>query len=118
MDNHLFDSELKLMELLWEREPISAKELSLMAQTRIGWNKNTTYTVLKKLVAKGHVERSEPKFMCRSLISREQVQRQETKGLLQRFFGGSKKALFSALLEDESMTPEELDALRNMIEEH
>ena len=26
----LFDSELKVMELIWEREPVSAKELSLL----------------------------------------------------------------------------------------
>lgn len=118
MEDRFYDSEMKLMELVWEQEPVSAKALSLLAEERIGWNKNTTYTVLKKLVAKGRVERSEPGFMCRSLISREAVQQQEARGLLERFFGGSKKALFSALLEDESTTPEELDALRRMIEEH
>ena len=50
MEKHLFDSELRLMELLWEQEPISAKELSLVAAARLNWNKNTTYTVIKKLV--------------------------------------------------------------------
>ena len=38
----LFDGELKLMELLWANEPVSAKQLSILAEDRIGWNKNTT----------------------------------------------------------------------------
>ena len=56
----LFDSELRLMELIWANDGCTAKELSLLAADQIGWNKNTTYTILKKLVAKEAVERIEP----------------------------------------------------------
>ena len=35
---------------------------------------NTTYTVIKKCLAKGAVERREPKFVCHALISREEAQ--------------------------------------------
>ena len=48
MDKKLFDSELKVMELIWAHEPISAKELSVLAEGEYSWNKNTTYTVIKK----------------------------------------------------------------------
>ena len=116
MEQKLFDSELKVMELIWEREPISAKSVSLLAADRYGWNKNTTYTVIKKLEAKGMLHREEPGFVCTSLISRDEVCRTETQGLIDKLFGGSRKALFSALLEDESISAEELDELRTMIE--
>ena len=116
MEQKLFDSELKVMELIWEREPISAKSVSLLAADRYGWNKNTTYTVIKKLEAKGVLHREEPGFVCTSLISRDEVCRTETQGLIDKLFGGSRKALFSALLEDESISAEELDELRAMIE--
>ena len=46
----LFDSEAKVMEIIWDKSPISAKEISLIAAEKIGWNKNTTYTVIKKLM--------------------------------------------------------------------
>ena len=49
----LYDSEMKIMELIWRKEPVSAKELSLIARDEIGWNKNTTYTVIKKAIEKG-----------------------------------------------------------------
>ncbi|UKI13543.1 MAG: BlaI/MecI/CopY family transcriptional regulator [Oscillospiraceae bacterium] len=41
------------MELIWAHEPISAKELSVLADQEFGWNKNTTYTVIKKLRQRG-----------------------------------------------------------------
>ena len=111
----LFDSELKVMELIWANEPISAKELSILADKEFGWNKNTTYTVVKKIEAKGYIKRSDPGFVCSSLISRKDVCVSETKGLIDRLFGGSKKALFSSLIEDENLTQKEIDELRELI---
>jgi predicted transcriptional regulator len=116
MENRLFDSELKLMELVWETEPVSAKQLSLTAAERFGWNKNTTYTVLKKLVEKRVISRGDPGFMCNSLIGREDVRRAETETLIKKLYGGSRKALFSSLLEDETISADELDELKRLIE--
>lgn len=116
MEIKLFDSELKLMELLWENEPVSAKQLSLIAENTIGWNKNTTYTVIKKLVEKGIILRSEPGFVCSSIVKKEEVRKAETESLVNKLYNGSKKALFSTLLEDETLSSEELNELRRMIE--
>ncbi len=116
MDIKLFDSEIKVMELVWVHEPISAKQLSVLAANSIGWNKNTTYTILKKLVSKGYIKRTDPNFICTSQISQEDVRRAETRSLTERLFGGSRAALFSALLADEELSEEELHELRRMIE--
>ena len=113
----LSEGEFKLMEMLWENEPVSAKELSLIAAERIGWNKNTTYTVIKKLNEKGVILRTEPNFICRACIEREEVRREETLGLIKKLYNGSKKALFSALLDDEMIEDAELLELRAMLEE-
>lgn len=114
----LFEGELKLMELLWANEGATAKELSLLAAEKIGWNKNTTYTVIKKLVSKGAIERSEPDFVCRSLITREGTGRDEAKEVLRSFFGGSVKALFSSFMADGTLSAEEAAELRILIDKH
>ena len=116
MKEKLFDSEVKVMEIVWEKNPISAKEISLIATETIGWNKNTTYTVIKKLEAKGFINREDPGFICTPLISREKVQKGEAKSLVKKVFGGSRKALFSALLEDEPLSEEEVVELRKLID--
>ena len=114
----LFDGELRLMELLWGNEGATAKQLSILASAKIGWNKNTTYTVIKKLVAKGAIRRKEPGFVCCSLIGREDVGREEAKSVLRSFFGGSVKALFSSFMEEGALSVEEAEELRRMIDDH
>ena len=116
MQEKLFESEAKVMEIIWAKAPISAKEISLIAAETIGWNKNTTYTVIKKLEAKGFVQREDPGFICTPLISQNQMQKVEAASLLKKVFGGSRKALFSALLEDEPLSDEEIKELRKLID--
>lgn len=111
----LNNSQIKVMQLLWETGATTAKNLCVMAAKRYGWNKNTTYTIIKSLVEAGAVERSEPDFLCTPLLSLEEVRRTETKGLLDKFFQGSASAFFSAFLEDESISSEELEALKKII---
>lgn len=116
MNNKIFDSELKIMEIIWANEPISAKDVSIIAASTLEWNKNTTYTVIKKLEAKGFIKRTDPAFVCTSLISRNEVCKSEAHGLLDRLFGGSRGALFSALIENEKLTKEEIEELRRLID--
>ena len=111
----LFDAELRLMEIIWEREPISAKEISVLAAEQFGWNKNTTYTVIKRLIEKEVLRRDEPGFVCSSIVKRDEVQRAETNTLIEKLFGGSKKAFFAAFA-DEKLSTEEVDALKALIE--
>lgn len=116
MQDKLFESEAKVMEIIWAKSPISAKEISMIAAETIGWNKNTTYTVIKKLEAKGFLQRQDPGFICIPLVSQNQMQKVEAVSLVKKMFGGSRKALFSALLEDEPLSEEEISALRDLIE--
>ena len=116
MQEKLFESEAKVMEIIWAKAPISAKDISLIAAETIGWNKNTTYTVVKKLEAKGFIKRQDPGFICTPLISQNQMQKVEAVSLVKKVFGGSRKALFSALLEDEPLSDEEVNELRKLID--
>ena len=116
MQDKLFESEAKVMEIIWDKSPISAKEISLIAAETIGWNKNTTYTVIKKLEAKGFIRREDPGFICTPLISQNQMQQVEAVSLVKKVFGWSRKVLFSALLEDEPLSDEEIDELRKLID--
>ena len=117
MKDKLFESEAKVMGIIWENSPISAKEISIIAAETIGWNKNTTYTVIKKLEAKGFIRREDPGFICTPLVSQNQMQKAEAVSLVKKVFGGSRKALFSALLEDEPLSEEETDELRKLIDD-
>ncbi|MCM1104410.1 MAG: BlaI/MecI/CopY family transcriptional regulator [bacterium] len=111
----LFDSELKVMEVLWEQEPRSAKEIVDVLSERIGWNKNTTYTVIKKCIEKGAIGREEPGFLCRTLVSRDEVAQSETEQLIDKMFGGSSELFFSSFLKNQGISEEDAARLAQMI---
>lgn len=116
MNTKIFDSELKLLNIIWDNEPISAKKISVIAAEKFEWNINTTYTVLKKLEAKKYINRSDHGFICTAIVSKEEIRRSETKNLIDKLFGGSRKALFSSLLGDEDLTVEEINEIKKKIE--
>ena len=117
MNLKLFDSELKVMDLIWENEPVSAKELSLLAAEETGWNKNTTYTVLKKCVEKGYLRRDEPDFQCTPLITREEACQDMTNELIDKMFSGSSELFFSAFLKGKGLDEKQVSRLMKMIQE-
>ena len=117
MDYKLFDSELKVLELLWDGGELAAKDIAAQAQEQVGWSKTTTYTVLKKCVEKGLVERTEPGFHCRAAVTRQEAQRRETQGLIDRMYGGAADRLVASLLEGKALSAEGIDRLRKLVEE-
>lgn len=113
----LFDSELKVMDVLWKEGDLPAKKISDILKEAIGWNMNTTYTVIKKCVAKGAIERREPNFLCHALTTRDEVQAAETEELLHKLFDSSPDLLFASLLGHQKLSKAQLDNLRRMVSE-
>ncbi len=113
----LFDSELKVMDVLWKERDLPAKTISDILKAAIGWNMNTTYTVIKKCVAKGAIERREPNFLCHALTTKDEVQAAETEELLHKLFDSSPDLLFASLLGHQRLSKAQLDNLRRMVSE-
>ncbi len=113
----LFDSELKVMDVLWRLGDRTAKEISAILGEETGWNVNTTYTVIKKCVSKGAVRRSEPNFLCHALVTKEEIQKAETEELIGRLFDGSPDLLFASLLSSRKLSPEQIGRLREIVSE-
>lgn len=112
----LFDSELKVMEVLWKEGDTTAKRVSDILKAEIGWNMNTTYTVIKKCIAKEAILRTEPNFMCHALISKEEVQNWETRELIGKLYDGSVDKLFAALLGQGSLTDKQIEELKRLVD--
>ena len=113
----LFDSELKVMDVLWKEGDMPAKQISDVLKETTGWNMNTTYTLIKKCIAKGAIERREPNFLCHALIARDVVQAAETEELLHKLFDSSPDLLFASLLGHQRLSKSQIDNLRRMVSE-
>ncbi len=73
MDIKLFDSELKIMNILWQEGDMAAKNIAKQQKEEVGWNVNTTYTLIKRCIKKGAIERQDPNFICHALIPKSTV---------------------------------------------
>ena len=113
----LFDSELKVMDILWKEGNVPAKHVADVLTKELGWNKNTTYTLIKRCIKKGAIERSEPNFMCHALIPKEEVQEAETKELVDKIYDGSVDKLFAALLGRKKLSAEQIQKLKQIVED-
>ena len=116
METKLFDSELKLMEIIWREGDLTAKKIAEFAKDEIGWGKTTTYTVIKKCIDKGAVERQDPNFVCHSLVSKEEVQDFETEELINKIYGGSSDQLVANLLGVKELKPKKIERLRKLVQ--
>lgn len=113
----LFDSELKVMEVLWMQGEMPARDIVDVLSASIGWNKNTTYTVIKKCIEKGAIAREEPNFLCKPLVTKDEVAQSETEQLIDKMFGGSSELFFSSFLKNQGISEEDAKRLSKMIKE-
>jgi len=117
MKEMLYESELKVLELLWKEGDITAKDLSIKLNESIAWNKSTTYTIIKRCVDKGLIERLEPDFTCRATLTKEEARKQESEILADKMFDGSSDLLIASLLGNSKMTTAQIEKLQKMVQE-
>lgn len=115
MEIKLFDSELKVMDVLWREGNQPAKYVAKVLHADLGWNVNTTYTLIKRCIKKGAIARTEPGFLCHALIPKEEVQEAETNELINKVYDGSANKLFAALLGRKKLSTEQIEKLKQIV---
>ena len=117
MDTKLFDSELKVMDVLWKQGDTPARDIAKVLSGELGWNVNTTYTLIKRCMKKGAIQRSEPGFLCHALIPKSAVQEAETDELINKVYDGSVDKLFAALLGRKKLSAQQIEKLKQIVGE-
>jgi BlaI family penicillinase repressor len=111
--------QLRIMQVLWERGRITAREITeaLNAETPIAHS--TVQTLLRNLEAKGAAghEIEGRTFVFFPLVREGEVAKSVTRDLLDRVFDGRVSNLVSYLLKNEKVSAEELKELRRLINE-
>ena len=96
-------------------EPLGSGQLVALANEALGWKKSTTYTVLKKLCARGILHNANGTVTA--LVKQAQVQQEESAAVVQKSFGGSLPPLVAAFLNTSSISEEEAAAIRAMLDD-
>lgn len=108
--------ERRFAALIWENEPITAAELSRLADKELKWKKTTAYTALKRLCDKG-IFRNESGTVT-SLLSREEYQARQSRKFLDDTCSGSIPTFLAAFTKKRQLSREDLEEIRRMLDEY
>lgn len=110
---NLTDAEWSVMECLWEKSPRTGREATEWLEERMGWNRSTTLTLLRRMEAKGAVasETEDGLKSFRPLVRREDAAVQETENFLGRVYKGSLSLMVSALTKKQTLSQTEIAEL-------
>lgn len=111
----LFDAEYRLMELVWNLEPVNSTALARRCEEAFGWKKSTAFNLIRKLGERGFLRNDHATVTA--LVKREQVRQYESAAVVERGFGGSLPAFVAAFLREKKLSPQEADELRRMLDE-
>lgn len=114
----IFDAEWPLMQFIWDNAPVKAAVVSHWALQNLGWKPPTTYTVIGRLIRRGVLERNDPSFIIKPIVSRMTAAGHETNAMINKLFRGSRPMFISCFLQNEKLTKDELDEIRSMIERY
>lgn len=108
----LTEREAQLMDVLWQLGDGTAEQVREALPDQP--HDSTVRTLLRSLESKGYVEHDDrgKSYTYRATVSRAKVQRSAIRNVLSRFFGGSAEDLVLRLIEDERITPEKLEEIR------
>ena len=109
-------NETRFAEIIWHNEPISTTDLAKKAEALLQWKKTTSYTVLKRLCDKGIFQNQ--KGTVTSRISEQEFYAIQSENFVEDTFRGSLPAFLAAFSSRKSLTKEEVDQLRKMVEDY
>lgn len=106
----------RLLDLVWESEPIPSPQLCKLAEARLGWKRTTTYTVIKRLCNKGCLKNEAT--IVSSLVERQAVQQADGQEVLQRSFGGSLPNFLAAFLKAGTVSDQDAAEIEKLLEDY
>jgi predicted transcriptional regulator len=113
------DAELEILKVLWRRGPSTVREVFESLSGTRGTGYTTVLKLMQIMADKGLVVRDESERAHRyeAAMPEEETQRQLVGDLLRRVFDGSAKRLVVQALSSEATSPQELDEIRQMLDE-
>ena len=119
MSEKISDAEHAVMEVLWDKSPLTATEVAERIPAGRDWSANTVKTLLGRLLAKniiGHEEEGR-RYRYRPLVQRADYVAGESRKLMDRLFGGRLTPLVAHLAERDQITDEDIAEVEALLKD-
>lgn len=113
------DSEWDVMEPIWAAGACTAADVINQLRETHDWNHSTIRTLLARLVEKGALEYEVDgsRYIYRAAVSRQRCVRQKSRSFLEKAFGGDVSALLAHFVEESSLSRDQIEQLRQLLDE-
>lgn len=113
----LADTEWSIMQIIWDSNPITFREIcDVIAETK-GWSKHSVASYLKRMEKKGAIM-SEPSTSVKKyypIIDRKSAISRETKSILDRVFNGNPLLMVQTMAEEQGLSDETIEQLTELL---
>jgi BlaI family penicillinase repressor len=115
----LSKTEWQIMNVLWQENPATARELMERLPSRVNWAYTTVKTMLNRLVDKkalSEYKQGNTSFY-KPLISQRKAQSNAFKSLLDQAFNGATGPLVHFLIEERKLSEKQRQEILNILQE-
>lgn len=114
------EAEWEVMKIVWSRtSPCTANEIVDALVGIADWKPNTVKTLITRLVKKRALGYEEERrmYLYYPLVSEDKCVKAETHSFVKRVFGGALKPMIVTFLQDEKLSQNEIEELKQLLEE-
>ncbi len=116
MESNLGMVESRFADIIWQNAPLTTGQLVALCEKELHWKRTTTYTVLKRLSQRGLFQNQNGTVT--PLLSREEFYARQSERFVEESFNGSLPAFLAAFTSRKTLTLQEVELLRQMIERY
>ena len=118
-DPKISSAEAVVMEALWRKAPQSAEAITSEVGGAQGWTLATVKTLINRLLKKGAIsaERDGRRYLYSPAIDRDEYVHAESRGLVDRLFGGRLAPLVSHFSERRALSKRDIAELKQLLKE-
>ncbi len=115
----LTEGEWAIMQAVWAHQPCAAPTIQEVLLPEKNWSYSTVKTMMDRMVKKGllQTERIRNLILYSATVTRKEAQKREVMRAVKQAFDGAFTPMMQFLLDNHSLSEDELERLEAMVRE-
>lgn len=111
------NAELSVMQVLWQRQPLSANDVVVALGNDKDWHEKTVKTLLNRLVSKGALgfDKDGRAYLYYPLIAEQDYQLEQSRSFVDRIFAGRVAPLVAGFASQNKLNADDVQQLKQLI---
>lgn len=111
------NAELSVMQVLWQRQPLSANDVVAALGNDKDWHEKTVKTLLNRLVSKGALgfDKDGRAYLYYPLIAEQDYKLEQSRSFVERIFAGRVAPLVAGFASQNTLNADDVQQLKQLI---